>query len=166
MLFYHLKNIFLCLLLHYQKNSNKERQCLIVAKIIYEANLNSLFSVEDFPASGIIFRPPYNKSKKINTHMHSSWGRRKRPLGIRVDMLAATVYYTNDCRCKTSRKDSGERTLIWWCKMNSLYVIVSIPLLLVLAGFNHAHGLTTFGKSNSQGQTNHQVTGTDVSIYL
>lgn len=50
--------------------------------------------------------------------------------------------------------------------MNSLYVTVSIPLLLVLAGFNHAHGLTTFGKSNSQGQaTNHQPTGTDVTIY-
>ncbi|XP_008193341.1 uncharacterized protein sosie isoform X1 [Tribolium castaneum] len=35
--------------------------------------------------------------------------------------------------------------------MNALYVTVSIPLLLVLAGFNHAHGLTTFGKSNNQG---------------
>ncbi|KAL1492800.1 hypothetical protein ABEB36_010984 [Hypothenemus hampei] len=32
--------------------------------------------------------------------------------------------------------------------MNGFYVIVSIPLLLVLAGFNHAHGLTTFGKSS------------------
>lgn len=37
--------------------------------------------------------------------------------------------------------------------MNALYVTVSIPLLLVLAGFNHAHGLTTFGKSPS---TNNQ----------
>ncbi|KAJ3639284.1 hypothetical protein Zmor_002649 [Zophobas morio] len=35
--------------------------------------------------------------------------------------------------------------------MNALYVTVSIPLLLVLAGFNHAHGLTTFGKTNNQG---------------
>lgn len=33
---------------------------------------------------------------------------------------------------------------------------MSIPLLLVLAGFNHAHGLTTFGKANNQGQNNHQ----------
>ncbi|XP_017782285.1 PREDICTED: uncharacterized protein LOC108566763 [Nicrophorus vespilloides] len=31
--------------------------------------------------------------------------------------------------------------------MNALYVTVSIPLLLLFAGFNHAHGLTTFGKS-------------------
>ncbi|XP_018564970.1 uncharacterized protein LOC108906241 isoform X2 [Anoplophora glabripennis] len=38
--------------------------------------------------------------------------------------------------------------------MNGFYVIVSIPILLVLAGFNHAHGLTTFGKSNGQGQGN------------
>ncbi|XP_019878733.1 uncharacterized protein LOC109606641 [Aethina tumida] len=38
--------------------------------------------------------------------------------------------------------------------MNGLYVTVSIPLLLVLAGFNHAHGLTTFGKSNNQGTQN------------
>ncbi|XP_065166385.1 uncharacterized protein sosie [Atheta coriaria] len=33
--------------------------------------------------------------------------------------------------------------------MNALYVTVSIPLLLLLAGFNHAHGLTTFGKTQS-----------------
>ncbi|XP_066247540.1 uncharacterized protein sosie [Euwallacea similis] len=32
--------------------------------------------------------------------------------------------------------------------MKAFYVTVSIPLLLVLAGFNHAHGLTTFGKSS------------------
>ncbi|XP_076260845.1 oogenesis-related protein sosie isoform X1 [Rhynchophorus ferrugineus] len=38
--------------------------------------------------------------------------------------------------------------------MNALYVTVSIPLLLVLAGFNHAHGLTTFGKSTPQNQPN------------
>ncbi|KAK5639225.1 hypothetical protein RI129_011717 [Pyrocoelia pectoralis] len=31
--------------------------------------------------------------------------------------------------------------------MNAFYVIVSIPILLVLAGFNHAHGFTTFGKT-------------------
>ncbi|XP_050519546.1 uncharacterized protein LOC126893423 isoform X1 [Diabrotica virgifera virgifera] len=37
--------------------------------------------------------------------------------------------------------------------MNAFYVTVSIiPLILVFAGFNHAHGLTTFGKSNNQGQ--------------
>ncbi|CAH0561789.1 unnamed protein product [Brassicogethes aeneus] len=35
--------------------------------------------------------------------------------------------------------------------MNGFYVTVSIPLLLVLAGFNNAHGLTTFGKTNNQG---------------
>ncbi|XP_044766331.1 uncharacterized protein LOC123322435 [Coccinella septempunctata] len=38
--------------------------------------------------------------------------------------------------------------------MNALYVTVSIPLLLVLAGFNHAHGLTTFGKSSNNNQQN------------
>lgn len=37
--------------------------------------------------------------------------------------------------------------------MNAFYVIVSIPILLVLAGFNHAHGLTTFGKSQTQNQS-------------
>lgn len=37
--------------------------------------------------------------------------------------------------------------------MNALYVTVSIPLLLVLAGFNHAHGLTTFGKTQNQPTT-------------
>lgn len=31
--------------------------------------------------------------------------------------------------------------------MNAFYVVVSIPILLVLAGFNHAHGFTTFGKT-------------------
>ncbi|KAJ8918668.1 hypothetical protein NQ315_014987 [Exocentrus adspersus] len=45
--------------------------------------------------------------------------------------------------------------------MNAFYVTVSIPILLVLAGFNHAHGLTTFGKSNGQGQGSsaHQTDG-------
>ncbi|KAG5889188.1 hypothetical protein JTB14_019205 [Gonioctena quinquepunctata] len=43
--------------------------------------------------------------------------------------------------------------------MNALYVTVSvIPLILVLAGFNHAHGLTTFGKSNNQQSNAHQQT--------
>ncbi|CAH1122846.1 unnamed protein product [Ceutorhynchus assimilis] len=37
-------------------------------------------------------------------------------------------------------------------RMNAFYVTVSIPLLLVLAGFNHAHGLTTFGKSTPNNQ--------------
>lgn len=50
--------------------------------------------------------------------------------------------------------------------MNGLYVTVSIPLLLVLAGFNHAHGLTTFGKSNNQGTQNTPNTGTDYLQYL
>ncbi|KAK9890273.1 hypothetical protein WA026_010381 [Henosepilachna vigintioctopunctata] len=36
--------------------------------------------------------------------------------------------------------------------MNAIYVTVSIPLLLVLAGFNNAHGLTTFGKSSNNQQ--------------
>ncbi|XP_019760565.1 uncharacterized protein LOC109537989 [Dendroctonus ponderosae] len=36
--------------------------------------------------------------------------------------------------------------------MNAFYVTLSIPLLLVLAGFNHAHGLTTFGKSTPNNQ--------------
>nr|XP_023026902.1 uncharacterized protein LOC111514894 [Leptinotarsa decemlineata] len=41
--------------------------------------------------------------------------------------------------------------------MNALYVTVSIiPLVLLLAGFNHAHGLTTFGKSNPQNQKSNQ----------
>nr|XP_022915567.1 uncharacterized protein LOC111425646 [Onthophagus taurus] len=31
--------------------------------------------------------------------------------------------------------------------MNALYVTVSVPILLLLAGFNHAHGLSTFGRS-------------------
>ncbi|XP_060515831.1 uncharacterized protein LOC132695542 [Cylas formicarius] len=44
-------------------------------------------------------------------------------------------------------------------KMNAIYVTVSIiPLLLVLAGFNHAHGLTTFGKSNNNPQNNQPQT--------
>lgn len=38
--------------------------------------------------------------------------------------------------------------------MNAFFVTVSIPLLLVLAGFNHAHGLTTFGKSSNNNQQN------------
>lgn len=33
--------------------------------------------------------------------------------------------------------------------MNAFYVFVSLPLLLLFAGFNHAHGLTTFGKTNN-----------------
>ncbi|CAG9855099.1 unnamed protein product [Phyllotreta striolata] len=37
--------------------------------------------------------------------------------------------------------------------MNALYVTVSvIPIILVFAGLNHAHGLTTFGKNTNQGQ--------------
>ncbi|GJQ67793.1 hypothetical protein Trydic_g21091 [Trypoxylus dichotomus] len=38
-------------------------------------------------------------------------------------------------------------------RMNALYVTVSVPLLLILAGFNHAHGLTTFGKTQNNQQT-------------
>lgn len=124
-----------------------------------------LISFQSVQLVGLFFGHLIRNPRKL-THMHSSWGKRKRPwLEEGVNKLAATVHYINDCRCKTSWKVSGERTLIWWCNMNSLYVIVSIPLLLVLAGFNHAHGLTTFGKSNSQGQTNNQPTGTDVTIY-
>ncbi|KAF2899857.1 hypothetical protein ILUMI_06327 [Ignelater luminosus] len=37
--------------------------------------------------------------------------------------------------------------------MNALYVTVCIPFLLVLAGFNHAHGFTTFGKTPTNQQT-------------
>lgn len=48
--------------------------------------------------------------------------------------------------------------------MNALYVTVSISLLLVLAGFNHAHGLTTFGKTTNQGtQQPQKPIGTDLS---
>lgn len=47
--------------------------------------------------------------------------------------------------------------------MNALYVTVSIPLLLVLAGFNHAHGLTTFGKTNQGTQQPQKPIGTDLS---
>lgn len=42
--------------------------------------------------------------------------------------------------------------------MNALYVTVSVPLLLILAGFNHAYGLTTLGKSRST-QQNPQTPG-------
>jgi hypothetical protein len=49
--------------------------------------------------------------------------------------------------------------------MNALYVTVSIPLLLVLAGFNHAHGLTTFGKPIQGTQQQQKPVGTDFSKY-
>ncbi|XP_056645588.1 uncharacterized protein LOC130898006 [Diorhabda carinulata] len=44
--------------------------------------------------------------------------------------------------------------------MNALCVTVSIiPIILVFAGFNHAHGLTTFGKSNNQGPVQTTIVG-------
>lgn len=39
--------------------------------------------------------------------------------------------------------------------MNATYLAVSIPLLLVMVGLNHAHGLTTFGKSSGNQPTAH-----------
>ncbi|KRT78749.1 hypothetical protein AMK59_6509 [Oryctes borbonicus] len=43
-------------------------------------------------------------------------------------------------------------------RMNALYVTVSVPLLLILAGFNHAHGLTTFGKTQNNNHENPKTT--------
>lgn len=58
----------------------------------------------------------------------------------------------------TTVKEAIQSTWSRWCGhtfiMNAFYVTVSIPLLLVLAGFNHAHGLTTFGKSNMNSNNN------------
>lgn len=53
-------------------------------------------------------------------------------------------------------------------KMNALYVTVSIPFLLVLAEFNNAHGLTTFGKSqnNNPPPPPPQPTGTNFTTNL
>ncbi|ENN76853.1 hypothetical protein D910_11934, partial [Dendroctonus ponderosae] len=51
-----------------------------------------------------------------------------------------------------SLTENAKNWLVNIFKMNAFYVTLSIPLLLVLAGFNHAHGLTTFGKSTPNNQ--------------